>query len=158
MSVSGITNTLIQQSAMPSPAQQWRNDFNDLAKALDNGDMNSAQKAVASLQQLQSGLSKTTLQAITGADAGGEAQSTLANDLEALGLALKSGSLANSQTAFEQLQSNLHTNEQNTNQNGISAYTDSAYAGGVAGWAQRSSTNSTIAEATNGNSTFSILG
>jgi 1,4-dihydroxy-2-naphthoate octaprenyltransferase len=74
MSVSGITNTLIQQSAMPSPAQQWRNDFNDLAKALDNGDMNSAQKAVASLQQLQSGLSKTTLQAITGADAGGEAQ------------------------------------------------------------------------------------
>jgi hypothetical protein len=158
MSVSGITNTLIQQSAMPSPAQQWRNDFNDLAKALDNGDMNSAQKAVASLQQLQSGLSKTTLQAITGADAGGEAQSTLANDLEALGQALKSGSLANSQTAFEQLQSDLHTNEQNTNQNGISAYTDSAYAGGVAGWAQRSSTNSTIAEATNGNSTFSILG
>jgi hypothetical protein len=154
MSVSGITNTLIQQSAMPSPAQQWRNDFNDLAKALDNGDMNNAQKAVASLEQLQSGLSKATLQAITGADAGGEAQSTLANDLATLGVALKSGSLANSQTAFEQLQSDLHTNEQNTNQNGISAYTGGAYAG----WAQRSSTGSAIAEATNGNSTFSILG
>jgi len=158
MSVSGITNTLTLQSAMPSPAQQWRNDFNDLAKALDNGDMSSAQKAFVSFQQLQSVLSKVTLQAITGADAGGEAQSTLANDLAALGVALKSGSLANSQTAFEQLQSNLHTNEQNTNQNGISAYTGGAYAGGVAGWAQRSSTGSAIAEATNGNSTFSILG
>lgn len=151
MSVSGITSTLVLQSATPSPAQQWRNDFNDLARALDSGDLTSANRAFVSLQQLQSGLSKATLLAITGVS-GGDAQSTLANDLMALGQALKSGSLANSQTAFAQLQGDFQANIQNTNQNGISAY-----ANGVAGLAQRSSSDLTIAEATNGNSTFSIL-
>jgi hypothetical protein len=153
MSVSGITNTLAFQSATPSPAQQWRNDFHDLGKALDSGDMASANKAFASLQHLQSGLSNTTLQAITGVNAGGDGQTTLANDMAALSQALASGSLASSQTAFAQLQSDLHANTQNTNQNGISVY-----ANRDAGAAQPSSSGLSIAEATDPNSTFSFLG
>ena len=152
MAVSGITNTLVLQSATLSPAQQWRNDFRDLSRALDSGDINSARRAFASVQQLQSGLSKVTLQAITGLKGSGEGQSTLASDFTELGQALKSGSLAKSQTALAQLQSNLHANVQNTNQNGISAYASIAPAP-----AERSSTGFTMAESTTGNSTFSIM-
>ena len=169
MSVSGITNTLtIYQTSSLSPAEQWRDGLDKLAAALDNGNMSSAGIAFNSLKQVQSGLSTTAFSAITGTS-NTSGQTALADDLTTLGQALQSGSLANAQAAFSQLQTDLQVNAQNPNAQGVSAYSNSVSAHrhnrSQTGGSDNDSDSSWFAAAdfsaadmTVNNSTFSILG
>jgi ribosomal protein S20 len=72
------------------------NDFQTLAKALNSGDLSSAQSAFSALQ--------TDLQKIGGNQQASQSSSTLQNDIQTLGDALKAGDLSGAQKAFATLQ------------------------------------------------------
>ncbi len=74
------------------------NDFQTLAKALNSGDLSSAQSAFSALQ--------TDLQKIGGNQQASQSSSssTLQNDIKTLGDALKAGDLSGAQKAFATLQ------------------------------------------------------
>jgi DNA-binding FadR family transcriptional regulator len=106
MSISSISsNSGVSQTDWRSLMNQWRQDFKQLASALQSGDLAGAQKAYSALQQLQQssqsgGQSSSQQQANSG-------NNPIQNDFAALGKALSSGDLTGAQTAFSQLQSDL---------------------------------------------------
>lgn len=97
MSVSALSSALVSDlSQQQNPYRQIRQDFRQLASALQNGDLTDAQSAYANIQQ------------VLGTDAGSSnsfGSNTLQNDFAALGQALQSGDLGQAQSAFSQLQS-----------------------------------------------------
>jgi hypothetical protein len=90
---SNLVNDLSQQQE--NPFRQVRQDFRELATALQNGDLSDAQSAYSNIQQVLQGASG-------GSSSAGS--STLQNDFAALGQALQSGDLSTAQSAFAQLQ------------------------------------------------------
>src|ERR1700733_13966556 len=97
MSISAISSNLVNDlSQQQNPFRQIRQDFRQLASALQNGDLSDAQSAYSSIQQ------------VLGANSGSSNSSgsnTLQSDFAALGQALQSGNLGQAQSAFSQLQS-----------------------------------------------------
>jgi DNA-binding FadR family transcriptional regulator len=120
MSISSISsNSSISQIDWRSLMNQWKQDFKQLASALQSGDLAGAQKAYSALQQLQQNNQP-----------GGQQQASsgnnpIQNDFAALGQALSSGDLAGAQTAFSQLQTDMKA----AFQNGASGGVESAHHG-----------------------------
>jgi outer membrane protein assembly factor BamD (BamD/ComL family) len=105
MSISALSSSLIADLSQQqqNPFQQIKQDFQQLASALQSGNLSQAQSAYASIQQV--------LQANAGSAAGG-ASNTLQNDFAALGQALQSGGLTQAQSAFSELQSDFQAGRQ----------------------------------------------
>jgi hypothetical protein len=126
MPISALSSDLVSDlSQQQNPFRQIRQDFRQLASALQNGDLSDAQSAYANIQQV--------LQANSGSSGSGGA-STLQNDFASLGQALQSGDLSGAQSAFSQLQSDLQAGGQAA-ANGATAGQDQYVAGGAAGQA-----------------------
>ncbi len=100
MSVSNIaSNSNLNQIDWQNNFKQLRQDFEDLAGALQSDDLAGAQKAFADLQKLQP-ISKSANSAQTNGQGGGQ----LAADFKALGDALQKGDMDSAKTAFAKLQ------------------------------------------------------
>lgn len=118
MSVSNITlsPSVGQADGHSSIRHQARQDFDELFRAMQAGNLSGAQQAYSALQQLQSGApaasgstsSTGTATAAPGASAG----SALAADWSSLGQALQSGSLPSAQDAFSKLELDLSSASQ----------------------------------------------
>ena len=105
MSISALSFNLItdlSQQQRQNPFQQMRQDFSQLASALQSGDLSTAQSAYSNLEQLlqarQSGPTSNT---------GSTPATTIQNDFASVGQALQSGSIDQAQTAFSQMQKDL---------------------------------------------------
>jgi len=103
MSVSSISTPTTSPQQWQNVFQQQRQDFNQLAQALQSGDLEGAQKAFANLQSLQPS---------NGPNSNSSAN-PIQNDFAALGQALSSGNLSQAQSDFSQLQSDLKSGFQN---------------------------------------------
>lgn len=103
MSIPSISGTNLYQANQVSwqnNVAQRQKDFQDLASALQSGNLVGAQKAFADLQQLQPNFS-AGIQTQNGQP--GSVQSPLATDFSALGQALQSGDLPKAKDAFAKL-------------------------------------------------------
>jgi len=107
MSISSITPNTSSLEAWQNTVQQRRQDFSQLAQALQSGDLAGAQTAYANLQSLQQN-SQTGSNPTSGASG-----NPLQNDFAALGQALASGNLSQAQSDFAQLQSDFKSALQN---------------------------------------------
>jgi outer membrane protein assembly factor BamD (BamD/ComL family) len=104
MSISALSSNLISDlSQQQNPFREIRQDFQQLASALQSGDLTDAQSAYSNIQQVLQGNSGSS-------NSGGS--STLQNDFAALGQALQSGDLSTAQSAFSQLQSDVQATRQ----------------------------------------------
>jgi outer membrane protein assembly factor BamD (BamD/ComL family) len=105
MSISGLSSTLITDLApqqRQNPFQQIKQDFEQLARALQSGDLTGAQSAYSNIQQI--------LQANPGASSSSTnstGSNTLQTDFAAIGQALQSGNVNTAQNAFDNLQSDF---------------------------------------------------
>ena len=107
MSISGISSntSFLPQWNTGSPQQQWqrvlqvREDFTQLALALESGDLADAQNAYADLQGLQHVSSQSGI--------------TIPTDFATLAAALASNSLSQALSGFVQLQNDLESALQN---------------------------------------------
>ncbi len=110
MSISGISASTDPYEAYQANGQnnltQFRQDFQDLASALQSGDLSGAQKVFTTLQQLLPNPSAGN-QTSTGQQ--GNGQNPFAADFSALDQALKSGNLKNAQDAFAKLQQDMQS-------------------------------------------------
>lgn len=106
MSISALSTNLItdlSQQQRQNPFQQIKQDFQQLASALQSGDLQGAQSAYSNIQQVLG----------SGANSSGSGGSNaLQNDFATLGQALQSGDLTQAQSAFSQLQSDVQTGRQ----------------------------------------------
>jgi outer membrane protein assembly factor BamD (BamD/ComL family) len=104
-SISALSSNLINdlsRQQRQNPFQEIKQDFNQLASALQSGDLSGAQSAYSNIQQL--------FQANPGAspsNATSNGSNTVQSDFAALGQALQSGDLSQAQSAFSQLQSDV---------------------------------------------------
>jgi hypothetical protein len=98
MSISALSSNLVSDLSRhaQNPFQEIRQDFRQLASALQSGDLTDAQSAYSSIQQV--------LQANQGSSTAGS-PNTLQSDFAAVGQALQAGDLSTAQSAFAQLKS-----------------------------------------------------
>src|SRR5580698_7094627 len=107
MSISALSSSLISDLApqhWQNPFQEIKQDFQQLASALQSGNLSGAQSAYSNIQQLLQG-NQGSSTSNTGSTSTGS--NTLQNDFAALGQALQSGDLSTAQSAFAQLQSDF---------------------------------------------------
>ncbi len=110
MSISPLSTSLLSDLSpqhRQNPFQEIKQDFSQLAGALQSGNLTDAQSAYSSIQQL--------LANYEGSSNGGTNSSTsspIQNDFAALGQALQSGDLTQAQSAFSQLQSDVQSARQ----------------------------------------------
>ena len=124
MSISAVcSNSSFAQSDSTSVMNQWKQDFRQLASALQSGNLAGAQKAFKALQQLQQS-NPSGGQSSNGQSAS-SGNSPIQNDFAALGQALSSGNLSAAQGDFSQLQSAM----QAAGANGASGGAQSAHHG-----------------------------
>jgi hypothetical protein len=120
MSISNVSPSYNawQPSSVQGNFRQIRQDFQDLAGALQSGDLNAAQQAYSGFQQIQAGLTSSaatqasTISATTTAN-------PVASDWSALGQALQSGSLSSAQDALGKLQQDAQAAWQSQLQNKV---------------------------------------
>jgi hypothetical protein len=116
--VSSISSSSdLAQTDWSSLANQWKQDFKQLASAIRSGDLSDAQQAYAAIQQLQQsaqsgGQSSNQQQANSG-------NNPIQNDFAALGQALQSGDMNAAQSAFSQLQTDMKAAFQNGASGGV---------------------------------------
>jgi hypothetical protein len=104
MSVSSVNlDPSIASSSWRSTVQQATQDFNQLFQSLQSGNVDSAQQAYSSIQQIQAALQQNA-SGQTSASTASTASNPVASDWSALGQALQSGSLSSAQSALNQLQ------------------------------------------------------
>jgi hypothetical protein len=113
MSIPGISASTDPYQAYQANGQnnlkQFRQDFQDLASALQSSDLSGAQKAFAALQQLLPNPSAGS-QTSTGQQGNGQNPfSAFSADFSALDQALKSGDLKGAQDAFAKLQQDMQS-------------------------------------------------
>jgi DNA-binding FadR family transcriptional regulator len=124
MSVSSVSsNSSLTQTDWRNVMKQWKQDFKQLATALQSGDLTGAQKAFQALQQLQQS-NQPGGQSSNG-QPGSSSNNPIQNDFAALGKALSSGDLSGAQSAFSQLQTDM----QAAGPNGASGGVQSAHHG-----------------------------
>jgi hypothetical protein len=107
MSISSITPNTALPPTWQNVFQQRRQDFSQLAQALQSGDLAGAQQAFSDLQSLQPNTGNGTN---TNSNSSGN---PIAKDWAALGQALSSGNLSQAQSDFAQLQTDIKTAYQN---------------------------------------------
>ncbi|MBZ5579990.1 MAG: hypothetical protein LAP40_25815 [Acidobacteriia bacterium] len=107
MSISNVTSANSIPQGVQNLFQQRRQDWSQLAQALQSNDLAGAQKAYADLQSLQPNNQQT---ATANSTSGGN---PIQSDFAALGQALTSGNLSQAQSDFAQLQSDLKSAFQN---------------------------------------------
>ncbi len=118
MSISALSSSLIADVSQQrqNPFQEIKQDFQQLASALQSGDLSGAQSAYSNIQQLlgaNSGSSSNTTSSNTASpNTSASGSSTLQTDFAALGQALQSGDLSTAQSAFSQLQSDVQAARQ----------------------------------------------
>jgi hypothetical protein len=97
MSISAIsaTNPLLQASNPQNLSQQQKSEFQQLAQALQSGNLSSAQQVFGALT---GGTTSSGLQSVQ-----------LTQDLSKLGSALQSGNLSSARQAYSTIQQNLQT-------------------------------------------------
>lgn len=101
MSISTLSsNPVSSMSGYQDPFKQIKQDFDQLAKALQSGDLSAAQSAFSKLQQLQQNGPGQGASNSSGFDA-------IQSDFSTLGQDLQSGDLSQAQTDFAKLQSDL---------------------------------------------------
>ena len=101
MSISAITSgNTYQASNIQSKYKQQMQDFQDLAGALQSGDLSGAQKAFTTLQNDLPNIQQ-----------GGQ-NNPLSSDFSDLASALKSGNLQDAQKAFAKLQQDMQAVQQ----------------------------------------------
>jgi hypothetical protein len=101
MSISALSSNLIADLSeqRQNPFQEIKQDFQQLASALQSGDLSGAQSAYSAIQQVLGANSGST------SNSSSSGPNTLQTDFAALGQALQSGDLSTAQSAFSQLQS-----------------------------------------------------
>lgn len=106
MSVSsvGLDQGAGSSGGWRSSVREARQDFDQLFQALQTGNLNAAQQAYSSFQQIQAGLTSSAVTQANGAATAPTAASAVASDWSALGSALQSGSLTSAQDTFGKLQ------------------------------------------------------
>ena len=108
MSISPLSSVLSTYSSAQSSqgsASTRRQDFAELANALQSGDLTQAQQAYSALQQTGGPPSNGT-----------SGNSPVAADFTALGKALASGNLSQAQDAFSQLQNDVKSAQTSASQ------------------------------------------
>jgi len=110
MSISALSSNLVNdlsQQQRQNPFQQIRQDFKQLASALQSGDLPDAQSAYSNIQQvLQAN------QGASGSNSGSSGSNLLQGDFSTLGQALQSGNLSQAQSAFSQLENDFQAGGQ----------------------------------------------
>jgi hypothetical protein len=112
---TAATATSSVTTPQPNPVLQVRQDYRQLASALQSGSLTNAQAGFAAFEQAlqtQSGSSSTSTPASTTSST--TSTDPIANDLNAIGQALTSGNLTQAQSAFSQLQSDIKAAEQSS--------------------------------------------
>lgn len=110
MSISGVSSNNNQtQTNMASIISQRKQDFQNLASALQTGDLSGAQKAFAQLQQDGPKAVQTQNSQKSNQSNGQN------NPFQALASALQSGDLSGAQQAFSQVQQNMKTHHHHHN-------------------------------------------
>jgi outer membrane protein assembly factor BamD (BamD/ComL family) len=106
MSISALSSSLISDLSQQweNPFRQIKQDYNQLAGALQSGNLSDAQSAYASIQQLVAAQQNSS-----NSNTSSGASNTIQTDFAALGQALQAGSLNQAQSAFSQLQSDLQS-------------------------------------------------
>jgi len=162
VSVSAVSsNSSLSQTDSSSVLNQLKQDFKQLANALQSGNLTGAQKAFKALQQLVQG-SQSGSQS-SGGQPATTGNNPLQNDFAALGQALSSGNLSAAQSAFSQLQTDMQAADANGASGAKSAHhghhhhhvssasdSDSSTAGSTA------STSSTGSQSASTGSTFTM--
>ena len=104
MAISGVSSTInAYQSNVQSTYKQRQQDVQNLASALQSGDLPGAQTAFAALQKLRPGGQTRNGQQ------GNSSTSPISRDFSALGNALQSGDIAGAQSAFATLQKDVQS-------------------------------------------------
>lgn len=99
MTIASISSNINSyQSNVQGHFKQRQQAFENLASALQSGDLSGARTAYATLQKLQPGRPSQSGQQ------GENAPDPISSDFATLGTALQSGNLADAQTAFATLQ------------------------------------------------------
>jgi hypothetical protein len=101
VSISSLSTNLVSdlsQQHRQNPFQLIKQDFSQLASALQSGDLTDAQSAYSSIQQILGGSQGPA--------------NTIQNDFSAVGQALQSGDIGTAQTAFSQLRTDVQTAQQ----------------------------------------------
>ena len=118
MSVSAVSsNSSLSQTDSSSVLNQLKQDFKQLANALQSGNLTGAQKAFKALQQLVQG-SQSGSQS-SGGQPATTGNNPLQNDFAALGQALSSGNLSAAQSAFSQLQTDMQAAAPNSSSGAV---------------------------------------
>lgn len=121
MSISPISLGYSMLQSSSSSGSSRRQDFTQLANALQSGNLQGAQQAFSNLEQLQGGQSSSSSGgSTTSATPGSGASSTnpIANDFAALGQALSSGNLNEAQSAFTQLKTDIQSAQESGSSGG----------------------------------------
>lgn len=110
MTISSVssTNNAYQTSSVQDNLKQARQDFQNLAGALQSGDLSGAQNAFSALQQIMQSVpasGQTQSQ-------GNSTQNQLSTDMTALAKALQSGDMSSAQDAFKKLQQDMQVARQ----------------------------------------------
>ncbi len=122
MSISSVSaNSSLAQTDWRDIMNQWKQDFKQLASALQSGNLAGAQTAFKALQQLQQS-NQSGGQSSNGQQAS-SSNNPIQNDFAALGKALNAGDLSGAQSAFSQLQTDM----QAAGSNGASGGVQSAH-------------------------------
>jgi hypothetical protein len=124
--------------------QKVKNDFQALSQALASGNLASAQKAYASIQDDQKNGPQPP------------ANSPIANDFAALGDALKSGDIAGAQQAFSSLQTDVQTARQSQVRGGHGGGPGGGGGGGSQGTDNSQKTVASQVSTTNANGTITV--
>ncbi len=127
MSIAGLSSNSVgawSQQTQPNPFQEVKQDFEQLAGALQSGDLSEAQSAYSSIQQVLQGVQGTS-----NTNAGSNNPDTLQTDFATLGQALQSGNLTQAQSAFAQLENDFQANQPSTGGAGAPAGQDQYVAG-----------------------------
>ena len=113
MSVESISSSQnFYQPNVQNNGKQFRQSFNDLAQALQSGDLSGAQSAFSELQQLRQSFQS----AHHGQGKGNDKNGPLKSDIAALDQALQSGDISKAQEAFKKLQSDMQAMRKNHHQ------------------------------------------
>lgn len=110
MSISPLSTNLLSdlsQQHRQNPFQEIKQDFSQLASALQSGNLTDAQSAYSNIQQLLGGNQNSS-----NSNTGSSGSNPIQNDFAALGQALQSGNLTQAQSAFSQLQTDVQSAQQ----------------------------------------------
>jgi hypothetical protein len=155
LSISGISSqSTLAQTGSTSVLNQLKQDFKQLATALQSGNLAGAQKAFKGLQQLlqsnQSGSQSSNKQPASSSN------NPIQSDFAALGKALASGNLSSAQSAFSQLQTDMQAAGSNGASGAQSAHHGHHHRHASSASDSTASTSTTDSQSASTGSTFSI--